>query len=206
MEVLKLLYQKHKLWIRHLRSLGCAEDICEDIIQEMYIKIHTYLKKTGNSILYQNNEINIYFVYLTLRSMYYDYCRRLKKYKIVEFKDWMLDEQAASGEDEFIEEVFGEKVEDIYDKSKTIEEWYNDELYLSLLDETDIKEQNYTKKDLERYYLRRIFKEVFYDKTALSKLSKETKITYWSLRNTINIIKKQIKKIYETRKHTSDDL
>jgi len=204
-EILTLLYKKHKLWIRHLRSLGCAEDLCEDITQEMYIKVDTYVKKTGNSILYKNNEINIYFVYLTLRSMYYDYCRRLKKYKIVEFKDWMVDDQASS-EDDFIEYCFNEKIEDIYNKSKTIEDWYNDDLYLSLLDETDIEEQNYTKKDLERYYLRRIFKEVFYDKTALSKLSKETKITYWSLRNTINIIKKQIKKIYETRKHIGDDI
>ena len=45
---------------------------------------------------------------------------------------------------------------------------------------------------MEKYYLRRIFKEVFLNKIQITKLAKDTNITYWSLRNTIKIIKKQI--------------
>lgn len=204
MELLKLLYKKHKLWIKYLRSIGCPGAVCEDIVQEMYIKIDAYIKKTGNDIMYSDNQVNIYFVYLTLARMYYDYAKKLKKYEVVELKDWMMDDILS--EEDIIEEIFEEKIENIYDKCQTIEEWYNDDLYLNLLDETEIETQNYNKEDLEKYYLRRIFKEVFYDKTALSKLSKETKITYWSLRNTVNIIKKQINKIYETRRHISDNI
>lgn len=204
MEILELLYKKHKVWISHLISLGCPTDLSEDIVMEMYIKIDAYLKKTGNDIKYNGQEINVYFVYLTLRSLFYDYKRKSKNFKFVDFEDWMLEDILS--EDEFIDSIFDEEAEEMFNKSKSIEDWYNDDLYLSLLDENIINEKEYTRKDLERYYLRRIFKEVFYDKTAISKLSKETKITYWSLRNTINIIKKQIRKHYETRRHTSDDI
>ena len=53
--------------------------------------------------------------------------------------------------------------------------------------------------------MRRIFKEVFLDKTKVSVLSRNTNITYWSLRNTIKNIKKQIKEDYEFRRHIRDD-
>lgn len=171
----------------------------------MYIKIDAYLKKTGNDIKYNGQEVNVYFVYLTLRSMYYDYARKLNKFHVIPLEDWMLEEHPQS-EEEIIENIFEENLEEVFEKSKTIEDWYNDELYLQLLDQNVIDEREYTKQDLEKYYLRRIFKEVFYDKTTISKLSKETKITYWSLRNTINIIKKQIKKIYENRRHISNNI
>ena len=54
------------------------------------------------------------------------------------------------------------------------------------------------------YYLRRIFKEVYLDGKKLAKFSRESKITYWSLRNTLKIIKKQIRDNYENRDITRD--
>ena len=59
---------------------------------------------------------------------------------------------------------------------------------------------------MEKYYLRRIFKEVFYNKVQITKLAKDTNITYWSLRNTIKIIKKQIRKKYENRRFIRKDI
>ncbi len=44
------------------------------------------------------------------------------------------------------------------------------------------------------------------NRTEVLKLSKDTNITYWSLRNSINIIKKQIKKKYENRKRSRKNI
>ena len=65
--------------------------------------------------------------------------------------------------------------------------------------------ENFSKDKMKVYYMRRIFKEVFLDNTKVSKLSRDTNITYWSLRNTIRNIKKQIKEDYEFRRHIRDD-
>ena len=180
--------------------MGCPKDLCEDITQEMYIKIDTYLKKNNNNIKY-GDDVNVYFIYLTLRSLYTDYHRKLKNVKMVEINESILGDMET--------EVNNENLEDFninLDKKTSIEEWYNDQLYLDLLENEDLQDVNYTKEELEKYYLRRIFKEVFYDDVQVSKLSKDTNITYWSLRNTINIIKKQIKKKYEIRKRTRKDI
>lgn len=180
--------------------MGCPKDLCEDITQEMYIKIDTYLKKNNNNIKY-GDDVNVYFIYLTLRSLYTDYHRKLKNIKMVEINESILGDMET--------EVSNENLEDYninLDKKISIEEWYNDQLYLDLLENEDLQDVNYTKEELEKYYLRRIFKEVFYDDVQVSKLSKDTNITYWSLRNTINIIKKQIKKKYEIRKRTRKDI
>ena len=197
MGYLELLYKKHKLWIRYLLKMGCPKHLCEDITQEMYIKIDSYLKKNNNNIKY-GDDVNVYFIYLTLRSLYTDYLRKSSKIKVVEFEDYMIEKNQTTEIEKDMADIDG--------RQNVINEWYNDELYLDLLEQENISTVNYTKEELEKYYLRRIFKEVFYDEVQLTKLSKDTNITYWSLRNTINIIKKQIRKKYETRKSIRKDI
>ena len=184
MGTLELLYKKHKLWIKYLLEIGCPQDLCEDIVQEMYLKIDRYIKKNNNSIRYKD-DINIYFVRLTLRSLFMDFCRKQKNVNMVEINEDIISD--------LVEVPYKETdMADLDGRQKVINDWYNDELYLDLLEQEDINTVNYSKTELEKYYLRRIFKEVFYDQVQLSKLSKDTNITNWSLRNTINIIKKQI--------------
>ena len=198
MGTLELLYKKHKLWIKYLLEIGCPQDLCEDIVQEMYLKIDRYIKNNNNSIRYKD-DINIYFVRLTLRSLFMDFCRKQKNVNMVEINEDIISD--------LVEVPYKETdMADLDGRQKVINDWYNDELYLDLLEQEDINTVNYSKTELEKYYLRRIFKEVFYDQVQLSKLSKDTNITYWSLRNTINIIKKQIKKKYETRRRIRKNL
>ena len=186
----------------YLKKLGCPENLCEDITQEMYIKIDSYLKKTNNDIMY-NDDINNYFIYLTLKSLFIDYTRKAKRIKMVELEDEIIDNiRESKDENQILDDIFEFNIDEDTDvKKTTIEDWYNEFLYLDFLEKDEIP-VNYNKKEMEEYYLRRIFKDVFYDKVKLSKLSRDTNITYWSLRNTISIIKKQIKKKYENRKHT----
>jgi hypothetical protein len=42
---LEKIASKHKDWLRIVKSFGCEGDKCEDLCQEMYIKVHTLISK-----------------------------------------------------------------------------------------------------------------------------------------------------------------
>ncbi len=73
---LEKIAEKHDDWHRVVLSFGCKESIAEDIVQEMYIRIHTYITK-GVDISY-GDDINHIFIYRTLRSLYIDLHRKEK--------------------------------------------------------------------------------------------------------------------------------
>jgi len=81
-----LLAKKHKDWVRIVKSFGCNYTIAEDIVQEMYIKIHYRLKDDLN-IMYNENEINYYYVYRTLQTLFYDLKRKEKNITLVNIDD-----------------------------------------------------------------------------------------------------------------------
>lgn len=82
MTTLEKLAKKHKTWIRYVISFGCDPAIAEDIVQECYIKIDKLLLK-GLNIDY-GEEINYFYVYKTLKTLYGDLLRQNKKIKKVD--------------------------------------------------------------------------------------------------------------------------
>lgn len=67
------LYEKHIDWLNIVLSFGCSDELAEDIVQEMYLKIGTYLhegKKKLDDIMYNDEEVNRWYVMLTLKSIY----------------------------------------------------------------------------------------------------------------------------------------
>ena len=77
MTTLEKIAQKHKDWLRIVKSFGCEGDKCEDIVQEMYIKVHTLISN-GTDISY-GDEINHFYIYRILRSLFIDLCRKESK-------------------------------------------------------------------------------------------------------------------------------
>ena len=57
-----LLAHKREDWIRIVKSFGCQQVVAEDLVQEMFLKIHNRLNKDLN-IMYDEEEINYYYVY-----------------------------------------------------------------------------------------------------------------------------------------------
>jgi len=84
-----LIAAKHKNWVEIVISFGCPKEISEDIVQEMYIKIHKKLKN-GLNIMY-NDEINYYYIFKTLRSLFYDLKRKEKNITIINIEDVNID-------------------------------------------------------------------------------------------------------------------
>jgi len=85
-----LLAQKQEDWIRIVKSFGCRQVVAEDLVQEMYIKIY---KRLGNdlNIMYDDKEINYYYVYRTLHTLFLDLRRKEQRVKKVYIEDVDID-------------------------------------------------------------------------------------------------------------------
>ena len=81
-----LVAAKHKQWVEIVLSFGCKQEIAEDIVQEMYYKIQLKLEK-GLDIMYNEKEINYYYIFKTLRTLFYDLKRKSKNITIVSIDD-----------------------------------------------------------------------------------------------------------------------
>jgi hypothetical protein len=66
---LEILAKNHKKWVEMVQGMGCNSSEAEDVVQDSYIKIHKYISK-GTDISYNNEDVNTWYFYLTLRSVY----------------------------------------------------------------------------------------------------------------------------------------
>ena len=58
-----LIANKHKEWLEICMSFGCKKELAEDLVQEMYIKIMLLIEKKGLDIMYNEKEINYYYIF-----------------------------------------------------------------------------------------------------------------------------------------------
>jgi len=123
-QVLKKIARKHKDWVRMVKSFGCRPEIAEDIVQEMYLKIHDLLQK-GLDISY-NDDINYYYIYRTLKNSYFIYAgqeSKIKKIGLDELEKYIEDDNA------------NQRDIDVYKKMKEVDEvlskvyWYDKKVF-----------------------------------------------------------------------------
>ena len=72
-----LIAKKHHTWVDIVSTFGCTQQLAEDIVQEMYIKIQLTLEKGKLDIMY-NDEINYYYIFKTLKTLFLDLKRKSK--------------------------------------------------------------------------------------------------------------------------------
>ena len=51
------------------KSFGCDDEQSNELVQEMYIRMHKYVDSL-EKIMYNESEVNTYYVYVTLRNLY----------------------------------------------------------------------------------------------------------------------------------------
>lgn len=155
-----LAYDKHKQWIRTVRSFGCNPSLAEDVVQSMYLQLICDIDKGLD--LWYGSEINSYYVYKVLRGIYLN----THKKQVRELKT-------------YIEDIKGE---------------------IRQIDDLSINEVQYAKnkdkidsilKDMY-WYDSKVFTIVASGKSIAS-LSRDTKISYYSLYNTYRTALKHIK-------------
>jgi DNA-directed RNA polymerase specialized sigma24 family protein len=67
--VIDLVAEKHDDWIHMARSFGCSEDDANELVQEMYLRIHRYVE-SPEKIMYNETEVNTFYIYVTLRNLF----------------------------------------------------------------------------------------------------------------------------------------
>jgi RNA polymerase sigma factor (sigma-70 family) len=101
-----------------IQSFGCDPHLAEDIVQEMYIRLHKYVDDP-EKIMY-NGEVNTYFVYITLRNMYSTIKKMQSKVSFVDI-DRMEDEIAYEETNYKELESFDELIDSIWEN---VEDWH----------------------------------------------------------------------------------
>ncbi len=82
---LEKIAEKHDDWHRIVLSFGCKKSIAEDIVQEMYLKVSTLIDR-GLDINFKD-EINYFYIYKTLQTLFYDLHRKESKLIKVDIKN-----------------------------------------------------------------------------------------------------------------------
>ena len=81
-----LIAKKHTTWVDIVCTFGCTRRIAEDITQEMYIKIQMQLEK-GLDIMYNEDEINYYYIFKTLKTLFLDLKRKSKNITVIDLDE-----------------------------------------------------------------------------------------------------------------------
>jgi len=125
MKLLDKLAERDADWLRMSQSFGLEEDSARELVQEMYV--HLYNKTTYDKIKYGDDDVNTFFVYVTLRNLYYD--KQRKKVIFSELPSSIEDEQDIRNK-ETLENLLSDLAETIdnmhwYDQ-KIFEIYYGD--------------------------------------------------------------------------------
>jgi RNA polymerase sigma factor (sigma-70 family) len=122
--LVEIAYLKHQDWIGIVRSFGCNEATCEDIVQEMYIQLITDTQKGLD--LWYGDEVNHYYCYKVLRGIYLNIYKKearvIKKY-IEEINEIRQAEELGIDEVEYAKRK--QQIDDILDNMY----WYDRKVF-----------------------------------------------------------------------------
>lgn len=162
--MLELLAQDHKIWVRMVVSFGCDRETAEDIVQSFYLRMHKYIKDQSK-IMYNDDEVNRFFIYVTLKNMWKTYKTNKSRYDFYEvWDDEAIDESVHESVHVDHNEAFYKLMDKLSDEMKT---WHRYDKLLS---------EKYFKSDY-----------------SLREIAKGTGISLTSIFNTIKTNKKILK-------------
>ena len=174
-KILNILAKKHTDWIRMAKSFKLSSNDANELVQEMYLRIHDYTKDV-NKIMYNETEVNTFYVYITLKNLYYSKFGYRKKKKVYLFSEISTDDH-----NYLYHKMKCDMLEDRKNKEKKI----NLEALYDKIDEV-IEEWYWYDKKLTKLYLN--------TNMSMRDISKETKISLSSIFNTLTNAKEKIRK------------
>ncbi len=159
--MIELLSKYHKLWISMGLSMGIPSHIVEDFVQEMYLRLNKYVK-TPDKIMYNEKDVNKFYVYITIKNLYNDYLKQRNKHKMVRIDDIEVSY-------EIVEPTTELQLESEIKKQKA------EEKIIGMIQ----KEVS----SWDRWYDQKLFKIYYETDISMRKLSKETNISVTSIFN-----------------------
>ena len=161
--MLEVLARYHNEWKAICVSFGVPKDVADDLVQDMYLKVHSAIDNVDR-IMYNDTEPNKYYVYITLRNLCFDWIKNNKKYKV-----FSIDEV----------EMNLESVEVNWDKFYALEK---------VLDNIDYEVDNFN-----HWYDRSLFEVYYKGSVSMRELSKYTGISLTSIFNSCKRYKRYLK-------------
>ena len=109
---LDIVAKEHKYFVNVVRTFG-EDNYAEDIVQEMYIRIHKY---TSPEKIVKDGQVNKGFIWFVLRNIYVDFCKQKGRIQKID-----LDESTFTVSDN----EKSEALEEMYEKiDREIESWH----------------------------------------------------------------------------------
>jgi len=177
-EILDILSNKHQDWFNMAKSFGLSNDDANEIVQEMYIRIYDYTKDI-KKIMYNKTEVNTFYIYITLRNLYYSnfakYGKSIKTRKIFLFTEM---------DDNSIKKVYNNYFEDYESYMQTVSKKKSLDKLHEKIEQTI---------DSWYWYDKKLTKLYFDSGMSMRDLSKETKISLSSIFNTLTNAKEKIR-------------
>jgi DNA-directed RNA polymerase specialized sigma24 family protein len=133
LELLSLLAKRQTDWIRMCKSFGASDDLAQELVQEMYVRLYKYVSD-AEKIMYNETEVNTFFVYVTLRNMYGNLMRARSKFEFVDIdilEDYIFEDTNEDAEMQLIA---------LYDKVWSTQDdwhWYDKKIF-ALYHNTDM--------------------------------------------------------------------
>lgn len=124
MGILPRLAKRHEDWLRMARSFGLDRDDAHDLVQDMYLRLHQYVDNP-EKLEYGDDDVNTFFVYITLRNMYLREMTNRARIKFVSIEEFDDKEEIYNIESDQALTVLLEAVKDEVSKW----DWYDNKLF-----------------------------------------------------------------------------
>jgi len=110
--MLSKIAKHHKLWVNTLLKLGADKELAQDLVQDMYIRLNDLVKNKSN-IMY-GDDVNKYYIYITLRNLYFTHLRHQKRNIMVEFEDYGVEDIEYRYDKDEADSIILEKIIDVF--------------------------------------------------------------------------------------------
>lgn len=138
--MLELLAKNHELWVKMVIGMGADKDTANDIVQSMYLRMDKYVKDK-KKVIYKDDEVNRFFVYVTLKNMYISYKKSKHLFFEIREDEYQTDELLYAECNEEMEFAFIKFMAKIQEEMKT---WHK---YDRILSEKYLK-SDYSLRDI----------------------------------------------------------
>lgn len=169
-ELLQKLANKYDDWYKMAMSFGVSDENAKELVQEMFVRIFDYVKDP-QKIMYNETEVNTFYIYITLRNLYYaNVHTSCKKNPIVFSNDKITDDNFSGMYEDSLDSIEEkEKEEELFRRVESlVEDWY--------------------------WYDKGIFNLHYHKGMSMREIARETNISLSSIFNTLKNAKEVIKK------------
>lgn len=123
--MLEILSKNHDTWVSMGLSLGIPSDMVEDFVHETYLRLLKYIDNP-EKIMYNETEINKFYVYVTLRNLWTDYCKEKSKYNSRKIEDFDVIYEEVDYDREIADTNL---INNINEEVDSWEHWYDRKLF-----------------------------------------------------------------------------